>query len=103
MIKPVIVLVASIGMALGAGTASARDHGSWHNGHQKHKPEWQVREEQRQRKQAQWERDQEWQRQQQEELRRRAEQQRLRAGRQPFASPNRPVLPNHMPAQTGSS
>ena len=76
MIKPVIVLVASIGMALGAGTASARDHGSWHNGHQKHKPEWQVREEQRQRKQAQWERDQEWQ--QQEELRRRAEQQRLR-------------------------
>ena len=78
MIKPVIVLVASIGMALGAGTASARDHGSWHNGHQKHKPEWQVREEQRQRKQAQWERDQEWQRQQQEELRRRAEQQRLR-------------------------
>lgn len=53
MIKPVIVLVASIGMALGAGAASARDHGSWHNGHQKHKPEWQVREEQRQRKQAQ--------------------------------------------------
>jgi len=70
MIKPVIVLVASIGIALGAGAASARDHGSWHNGHQKHKPEWQVREEQRQRKQAQWERDQEWQR--------RAEQQRLR-------------------------
>lgn len=103
MIKPVIVLVASIGMALGAGAASARDHGSWHNGHQKHKPEWQVREEQRQRKQAQWERDQEWQRQQQEELRRRAEQQRLCAGRQPFASPNRPALPDHMPAQTGSS
>ncbi len=78
MIKPVIVFVASLGLALGTATASARDHGGWNNGQQAHKPQWQVREEQRQREQAQWERDQEWQRQQQEELRRRAEQQRLR-------------------------
>lgn len=78
MIKPVVVLVASLGVALGATSVSARDHGGWNNAQHKHKPEWQVREERRQRQQAQWERDQEWQRQQQEELRRRAEQQRLR-------------------------
>lgn len=89
MIKPVIVLVASLGMALGATSVSARDHGGWNNGQQKHKPEWQVREEQRQRKQAQWERDQEWQRQQQEELRRRAEQQRRGSEARQYRHDNR--------------
>lgn len=78
MIKLVLVLMVSLGMTLGVTSVSAKDHNGWNNGQQKHKSEWQVREERRQRQQAQWERDQERQRQQQEELRCRAEQQRLR-------------------------
>lgn len=69
------VVLGVLSAAGGAAWAAGPHHGDWQEAG---KPEWQVREEQRQRNQQQWERDQEWQRRQQEEQRQRAEAQRRR-------------------------
>lgn len=74
-------LVLTLAALAGTAPAMAHDDGRWQghgNDAPSGKPEWQVREEQRQREQARREREQEQQRQRQEEQRRLAEQQQRR-------------------------
>ncbi len=90
-------LVLALCSLAGTSPAMAHDTGRWHDNGSSGKPEWQVREEQRQREQAQGEREQEeqrqrneqqqrrneaWQLQQEEQQRRVAEEQRRRTEQQ---------------------
>lgn len=76
-------LVLALCSLAGTSPAMAHDTGRWHDNGSSGKPEWQVREEQRQREQAQGEREQEEQRQRNEQQQRRvAEEQRRRTEQQ---------------------